>query len=339
MDISNNLNIEYNTTGITLEVTFNNLQQALSLSNAFYYLRMYDNESIIQQLMYLEEDNVKPQVKPIYETKLGYSNQENTTAYLKLPEINGKYFITVSLYARIVDNAEDFKLGYIPLTIYPKLEGLEYTNKFFPLTNKFKVVELPDDSDDFTVLGYVTEGINDNVKCGIAFITYDELEPLYHGYSMPLSLYMQFHTVEGTGSVSLKRTNEYTKYMLITLEEAASAQNASVSLIVLPYNNKAYDFMLPTNKYFIDSFMEGNNNHKIYTLTKENQEDQFIEIEFDFMLNENDFNYAIEEYVEGREPTFETNESLILKRIEGTFLQHKIIVNVTNINKLLLSFI
>ena len=330
-----NLNIEGKTTGITLEVTFNNLQQALSLSNAVYYLRMYNtNESDIKQIMYLEEDGVKPTVQPIYETKLGYSDKENTTAYLKLPELNREYFITVSLYARIVDTAEDFKLGYNPLKITPGLEGLEYTNKIFPLTDGFKVVKLPDDSEDFTVIG----GTNDNVKCGIAFITYDDLEPLYHGYFMPPSSYMQFHTVERTGSVSVKRTSKHTEYMLITLEEA-STQHVNVGLIVLPYNNKAYDFMLPTNVYFIDSFMEGSNNHKIYTLTKENKEDEIIEIEFDFMLNEKDFDYAIEEYVEGREPTFETDESLILRRIEGPFLQYKIIVNVTQIDKLLLSFI
>ena len=331
-----NLFIESKTTGITLEVTFNNLQQELSLSNAVYYLRMY--ESGFEQIMYLEEDNVKPKIEPIYETRLGYSDQETTTAYLKLPELNREYFITLSLYARIADNAEDFKLGYMPLMINPVLEGLENTNEFFPLTDVFKVVKLPDDSDDFTVLGFTTRGIDNNAKLGIAFITYDDLEPLYHGYFMSPSSYMQFHTVEGTGSISVKRTSKYTEYMLITLE-ATSTQNTKIALIVLPYNNKAYDFILPTNKYFIDSFMEGNDNHKIYTLTKQNEEDEFIEIEFDFMLNEKDFKYAIEEYVEGREPTFETNETLIYKRIEGEFSQYKIIVNVTNIDKILLSFI
>ena len=255
-----NLFIESKTTGITLEVTFNNLQQELSLSNAVYYLRMY--ESAFEQIIYLEEDNVKPKIEPIYETRLGYSNQETTTAYLKLPKLNREYFITLSLYARIADNAEDFKLGYMPLMIDPVLEGLENTNEFFPLTDVFKVVKLPDDSDDFTVLGYVTEGIDNNAKLGIAFITYDDLEPLYHGYFMSPSSYMQFHTVEGTGSVSVKRTSKYTEYMLIT-SEATSTQNTKIGLIVLPYNNKAYDFMLPANKYFIDSFMEGNDNHKL----------------------------------------------------------------------------
>ena len=75
--------------------------------------------------------------------------------------------------------------------------------------------------------------------------------------------------------------------------------------------------------------------YKIYKLQKKNENENVIEIEFAF--NYDNYIYSIEDYIEGKEPTFITNSNKILKK-EEKHGKVRIAYDVTNINIILLSF-
>jgi hypothetical protein len=245
----------------------------------------------------------------------------------------------ISAYGNIYTINEEIKLSYYSYNIKANITHFAKPNEPFILNeqNKFKFICIPDGIDDYTLLIKTEESERTpSNPFEMEFIVGDENTiKTFSTESFSGEKVSIYHTIEQTGTSNIHRNNKSLKYIIIKVSNIIITSD--IKCVITPYDGKVNNYILPQKQYFADSMMIDKDVYKVYKLQKASPNDKVIEIEFTFILNSDNYVYAIEDYREGQEPLFITNKNKILKK-ENKNGKIRIVYDVSNINTILLSF-
>ena len=304
-----------------------------------YIIRVYRKKDLNgidePETAFIEYEGDNSKINPVYEEIITQVTHEGVAQLLLMKlniSIEEEYIIKIIAYGSDIMTGEEIKLSgnsdiITPLNMFVSFNEL-FSAEFNDL-NQVKFIKLPDDINDFTFL----IKSNSRVYASVGFVDEKTMENVFdfnYGGLQSISIY---NSREYTNAINLHRDDPSKKYFCI--KGYVFFQSSSFNGVLTAYNGKINDFVFPQKQYFIDSLDSQKDVYKIYKLQKQHQNETVIEVEFAFMYN--NYIYSIEDYIEGKEPTFTTNSNKILKK-EEKHGKVRIAYDVTNVNTILLSF-